>query len=354
MNKDFANEVLGCFLSAMDDYTLDRRGDIGAWVREAAMQGLTDLLLQLSEDLLVPEDRVAEAMARMAQQACEKIDRTRGLAARLFIKILLHDRPSHVPGIPEREAVVSRLPSPFDPATFQWKVESETFPVFVSLLDLDAYRDRVILGLVVSVGGLTERLVKFSSAALFAQLRNSDRASLDEFCQGFLRVFRANQKNDRVTIPLMKSVDQLLTSGFLDPVVEDAGSTFCMDLLTCVKAEISKCGDPNKLIVSCDVLCGLLQSADEKCAKKVLTQLAIFLCHKFPRMRRVTAGKIFEALLTYSDRELVSEDKVDEVNAILGETKWEQMTVEDLRPIRNKFCELMDVPAPAIIKKVVG
>ncbi len=162
------------------------------------------------------------------------------------------------------------------------------------------------------------------------------------------------QRKDRVTIPLMKSLDQLLTSGFLDPVLEDPSSSFPMDLLAQVKAEITRCGDPNKLMCSCDVLCALLQCGDERCVKKCLTQLGIFLCHKFPRMRRVTAGKLFEALLTYSDREIVPEESADEVNTLLGETKWEQMGVEELRPVRNRLCELMGVPAPAVIRKVVA
>ncbi len=53
------------------------------------MQGVTDILLLLSasssheeEESLVPDEVVREAMPRLAQQACEKIDRTRGLAAR--------------------------------------------------------------------------------------------------------------------------------------------------------------------------------------------------------------------------------------------------------------------------------
>ncbi len=81
IDKEFVARILRCFLAALDDYTLDRRGDIGAWVREAAMQGIADVLLQLSDQdpSLVPEDCVAETMVRFAQQACEKIDRTRGL-----------------------------------------------------------------------------------------------------------------------------------------------------------------------------------------------------------------------------------------------------------------------------------
>ncbi len=54
-------------------------------------------------------------------------------------------------------------------------------------------RDRLILGLSVSVGGLTERLVKFSSAALFSHLREADREALDDFCRGVIVVFEQNE-----------------------------------------------------------------------------------------------------------------------------------------------------------------
>ena len=39
--------VYDCFLLAMEDYTVDRRGDIGAWVREAAMAGIEAVTLDL-------------------------------------------------------------------------------------------------------------------------------------------------------------------------------------------------------------------------------------------------------------------------------------------------------------------
>jgi hypothetical protein len=34
------NETYDCLLDAMGDYTTDKRGDIGSWVREAAMATL--------------------------------------------------------------------------------------------------------------------------------------------------------------------------------------------------------------------------------------------------------------------------------------------------------------------------
>ena len=121
-----------------------------------------------------------------------------------------------------------------------------------------------------------------------------------------------------------------------------------------MKQEVSKLGEPNKLMLSCDVLCALLPSADRNCVRKSLVQLSIFLCHRFPRMRKVTAGKLFEALLTYTDKNIVPDQNLDEINAVLSDTNWDMPNVEGLRPVRNRLCELMGIPPPAVVKKVVA
>ena len=80
-----------------------------------------------------------------------------------------------------------------------------------------------------------------------------------------------------------------------------------------------------------------------------MVQLSIFLCHKFPRIRKVTASKLFETLIMY-DEVIEDEDNKEEVNAILSDTNWDK-SVEEIRPIRNRLCELCGVQAPALIKK---
>ena len=55
----------------------------------------------LADDLSVC---VRRFVPLMAQQAVEKIDRTRGLAAKLFADLVFHQPP--VPGIPAREKVL--------------------------------------------------------------------------------------------------------------------------------------------------------------------------------------------------------------------------------------------------------
>lgn len=83
----FLDKVFKCLLTAMQEYTVDNRGDIGAWVREAAMNALFKLIIACPNELLKMEV-VHAVTAGLVQQAVEKIDRTRALAGKLFCKLI--------------------------------------------------------------------------------------------------------------------------------------------------------------------------------------------------------------------------------------------------------------------------
>lgn len=81
------DKIFGCLLLALNEYTIDNRGDIGAWVREAAMNALYKMTVTLPHDLL-DEAKVHAVVSGLLQQSVEKIDRTRALAGKLFCKII--------------------------------------------------------------------------------------------------------------------------------------------------------------------------------------------------------------------------------------------------------------------------
>ena len=306
ISPELLPHVYDCFLLGLEDYTLDRRGDTGAWVREAAMAGVEAVTLGLvsSGAGKVQSSLVGQIMPYLAQQATEKIARTRGQAGRVFFSLLWATSPSgeSLSGIPRQEELRKIFPRNLE---INWTAEVDTFPRFVQLLTMTEYLERIILGLIVSTGGLTERLVKNSSESLFSQLHRMKPDQVEAFTRSLLAVFKSNQKVDRVTVPLFKFLEQLLTSSCLENILEDPDNSFSFSLFSLSKTEISKCGDPNKIMSSADVFCQLLQAADVNTVKKCLVQLAIFLCHKFPRVRKSTAEKMYEAILTFSDRTIV-------------------------------------------------
>lgn len=108
VTSNVLDKVFECLLLGLQEYTIDDRGDIGAWVRESSMNGknffvdislifcpkrhiffpvLYTLVTICPHELLKPQI-VRSIMLGLAQQAVESIDRTRGLAGNLFCKII--------------------------------------------------------------------------------------------------------------------------------------------------------------------------------------------------------------------------------------------------------------------------
>lgn len=66
--------------------------------------------------------------------------------------------------------------------SFHWSSAAELFPVLGKVVALDAYREAAVLGLVVSVGGLTESLVRWWFAFDDTNLISVGAAQLARIC----------------------------------------------------------------------------------------------------------------------------------------------------------------------------
>ncbi|XP_033744746.1 tubulin-specific chaperone D-like [Pecten maximus] len=342
-------EVYDTFFLAMQDYTLDSRGDVGAWAREAAMTGLhevTTMIVNTDASLITPEIS-KNLFCCLVQQACEKIDRTRAHAGNIF-KCLLYHRPE-IPHIPERQVLEEVFPIEASEKV-NWAAPSDTFPLFTKLLKCPAYQYSVLLGLTVSVGGLTESLVIYSSGSLHTYLRtiNKDLTQMSQFVNVVIKIFENYIKVDRVSLPMLKMLNQLLSKGCFSLFAEDENQGFAQKILELTKKEISRSGDPQKLIASADVYCELLQFSTEL-KKKALFQLLLLMGHKYPRIRKATANKLYEALVTYDD--VAQEEKLDDAMTIISETTWDNDKISEVRPIRNQLCDLLDIPQPKLTVK---
>jgi hypothetical protein len=92
-----------------------------------------------------------------------------------------------------------------------------------------------LCGLIVSVGGLTESIVRASSASLQEFLASSDglpalsdffdlrmiESMVNAIAMDLLKILECNAKVDRVTVPLFKTLDFLFTNGDLDAQLEN-------------------------------------------------------------------------------------------------------------------------------------
>uniref|UniRef100_A0A8C6P4W4 Tubulin-specific chaperone D n=1 Tax=Nothobranchius furzeri TaxID=105023 RepID=A0A8C6P4W4_NOTFU len=328
-------DVYGVLLSCLNDYTTDSRGDVGAWVREAAVTALMELTMLVARDApeILSPDLVKPMMCCLAQQMAEKIDRYRAHAGNAFLHLLHSTKPA-VPHIPHREELETLT-------SLNWNAPSQAFKYIAQLLGLPEYRYHTLLGLSVSVGGLTESTGHFSSQALFDFLRGiqRDEAALEQFGETLLRIFRDSLHSSRVSTPLLKTLSQMLANSCFEIFATQEDHHFGLDLLNLCK-ECRKSKDVVKLRACIDAFCGLIQFQGEV-RKKVWSQLLMLLCHQFPVIRKATSSEVYEMLLTYDDA--VCPEVLDDVMTLLSDTNCDLATV---RAHRNQLCDWLGVPRP--------
>ncbi|CAG9795264.1 unnamed protein product [Diatraea saccharalis] len=367
--EKYVPQIVEALLNCLSEYTIDMRGDIGAWVREASMTGLLSLCRQcaLEAPHLNSPQVIKDIMCGIAQQAVEKIDRTRAHAGRIFTSLIYND--PIITNIPEHDALKRIFPSEevelkpkdqedeIDMTTSEnsnvvlWLFPGHTMPRFVQLLNYDEYRYNVIKGLIVSGGELTESLVKHTTQSLYSYLNtlHDNKTMLKYICDTIIKVFADNLHVKRITGPIFNFIDRLLSSGSISPILEDPNSTFAADVLKYLQIELRGAKNIYKLLDSINVLCQLIQVGGVVCSKS-LGQLVIYLCYADRYVRRCAAARLYEALTLYGDVCSVPQDNIDQVMAVLAETDWEK-DVTELRPIRNDLCDLMNIKRPVMKQK---
>ena len=110
ISHSLSNKILQMYFRGLEDYSVDHRGDVGSWIREASMQGLRTMVpivarldhhlspSQANQRYLSDKDHT-QVLAKLLQQSVEKIDRIRGAAATAMVAILYAEVD------PEAEAV---------------------------------------------------------------------------------------------------------------------------------------------------------------------------------------------------------------------------------------------------------
>ena len=147
----------------------------------------------------------------------------------------------------------------------------------------------LLRSLVVSVGGLSEDIVKEASGALLAlcnHYKQQDAAGLSvrRVADLLPRMFAAHRGDDRVAVPLLKTTDLLLRSGALDTLRgRRLGQRFAADIHAAVAAEHATSQDVGKIRACADVHLLLLQWAEpvRTAALKVKGFVVVFFSFPF-------------------------------------------------------------------------
>lgn len=285
----------------------------------------------------------------MMRQAVERIDRTRKIAGTTF-KELLYSKNIPVSNLSYCGTLRSIFSS-FKCDRLDWNVASSTFFLFAKALRIPEIQYELLTGFVFSIGGLTESVAQAASKTFIKELQDiqaSDRSLFMNTIRNLVKISQDNNKNERLVASLIKTIDLILQYNLLNDeeiIKEDIPTEFFNNFLENCRKSL----DIQKLMIFIDYLCDMLQFKD-RLRERCMIQLMIMLCHKYPRIRKAAASKLYESLL--NDPEIVSqEENLDETITLLTETDWDQ-ALDIIKPIRNRICDLSNTPRPVMKAKI--
>lgn len=358
-------QVMECLFEALDDYAVDNRGDVGSWVREAAIEGLkecTVLLYKstiLSREPLLGEGQqyllsfdpslVVRFTGGLIKQALEKINRVRDAAGQTLQKIL-HSKSIDIPFIPHKEELKLLVP---EERSINWGAPDDVFPRLVPLLQFPAYRIYVMSGLVVSIGGLGDSLGKISLNCLldFLQGDGSCKPSGESSDDGMnwlgtiiVSIIKAYAGIDRVIIPAFKTVDLLFGKGVFS-YIQTMEPGCALDIMASVKNELKGSKDVVKIMSGINVLAHLA-SLPGSVGVEAISELLVLLGHRYPKVRK-TCAEQFYLLLVQKGEELLNSNDLDSAQELVSETIWDG-PVESIRDERERLALLFNIQKEAI------
>lgn len=180
-------------------------------------------------------------------------------------------------------------------------------------------------------------------------LKKAKTEDFKECIEILLHLCKNHLKNDRLATSLIKTVDLVVQNDLLcEEHITQAHIP--VEFLNLFMENVRVTRDMTKLHAYVDVFCDLLQFEEDRIRERSMIQLMVLLCHQYPRVRKSTASKLFEALINYTDEIFEREEDYDECVQLLTDTLWDQAVV-NIRPIRNRICDLTKTPKPVLVDK---
>jgi len=406
LNSEQAKKIFRALLTATEDYNTDRRGDVGSWSRISAMIALEKLMylaikasdipqgvithddispnapppplvpsLQSRFEALEPDAEAkakscfiknesfrnerypiramffdanicSEIIGAMLKQLSEKLDVVRNQAGICLEAILTNNNPV-VPFVYDRHNLVEAL-ALSESREMHWSNPESTFPLVMRAINIDEFSHYILSGMVISIGGLTQSVTKHASKSFLEYMRAlksiKQIGKISKMGHALIRLFDEYTKDGRVILPLLVTVEKLMSHGCFDGLLAKPGNDFAKELGLKIRIEASNCVDMKRLMAIVPVALNILHCVDIDTNSTTMLFLMRFLAHRYPRIRRHTAEQLYIKLI--EDGTVVRAPiGFDDATELLSQTNWSQDLGPpgNIRELRNKVAELLGV-----------
>ncbi|KAH8425353.1 tubulin-specific chaperone D [Aspergillus melleus] len=265
-------------ISFLDDYTTDRRGDIGSQIRLEAIQS-AHILLQKNSKFTIHDSHVQNIIGCLCRLAAEKLDKVR-LQAWLCLQSFW-ESTDEFPQLKRRYEHFSHVSSP---------------DYFLQLLDLEAVewlRVPILQGIATSAVAGAEGLIRSSRSALVEWINNRGAEELPiavvSVIKDLLVILSDNLQDDRYAIPVIELLAFLL-DGYISSIPADSEPSF-RKLFVLVQKAHFKTSNIARLEAAIRVYACLCRL--EPLRTEALKKMTGMLLHPFPRVRSNIAEYLY-------------------------------------------------------------
>lgn len=154
----------------------------------------------------------------------------------------------------------------------------------------------------------------------------------------------------RMSLPLISTMEFLISSGFME-VVNEADKQYMVTVMKATWSCICKTSDAGKKMAGAGLFASILRF--EGVCKNSLSHLVVLICSpSFPRVRASVAELLHTSLLTFPENCITLEGVGDLEVALetcldlLRETDW-TTDVQSLKPVRSQLSLILGVKCPS-------
>ncbi|KAI2806637.1 hypothetical protein BLOT_008594 [Blomia tropicalis] len=324
-------DLFQILIRCLDDHTITNKGDVGLFVRIAAIKSIdpidNGLLSKLDSHSLLRIIQLitSEAVFHRKKSFALSIEKLNLISK---WKNLPNDvLPADIIQILNNFGSIETCSNDMDEG---WDKNVEQYKQLLKLFSCDRLTYNLWPGIVCV---MQDPGFQSSIKLIIRYLCELKPLEREQVLKTFLQFFRDHSKDIRLSIPCLISAKQLLLQ--VPTTVEFQLEIAELSWMTCHGSL-----NPKKYIFAIDVFCSLIPLETEKKNQNLnnsFRYLYVLLGHRFPRVRSYTATELFTSLLSIDDADHM--ESLFEVTEILQQTDW--LNLEDSKQSRVRISNLI-------------
>lgn len=347
-------KVLARLSKTINDYTVDKRGDIGLIIREQTIDNYLDLLIAIIDwfsiddlNIYITEDQLCTIFSGILTQIVDPNDRLR-LKAGFIMQVAVNKLFHRLPYFTHKEILTqlfdnSLLKSKFqehqdkyfqnydvslvddkkflaytlnDEFVYYWNIPACTFSHLIKILECEKLAFDFLKGFIFSISSPQENISQCAYDAIKGLIDSNNDIS-STLLTLLINIIKRYKLKEKFYVASLKTLSLLMK---IDSFCIEEQPDVINELLSLIKQHTEKSKSINKLTTSANVICQLLllKNDIDRCVylESVKGLVESFLFSEFPIVRKAFVDPFYMFLITKGDA-VFGDDELSELSEYL-------------------------------------